>query len=138
MLKVPRYLIAVVNSFTRDYEKYPQFLSEVKKCKVMKEQSGEKLVEFGVSVIKSFSYNLWMSEKPHEQIDWKFASGDVFKSLTGSWRLKSEGGKTKATYAVEAKFNIFVPGPVAKALVGVNLPGMFAAYHRRVKELYGR
>lgn len=124
-------------SIIADYEKYPQFLQEVRDCKVLKEEQGRKLVEFRVSVIKSFTYNLWMTETAHDKITWEFASGDLFKALTGSWVLADEAGKTRATYAVEAKFNVFVPGPVAKALVGVNLPGMMSAYHKRVSDLYG-
>lgn len=120
-----------------DYEKYPQFLQEVRGCQVLKQEAGRKLVEFRVSLIKSFTYSLWMKEISPERIDWEFAGGDLFKALTGSWELADEAGKTRATYKVEAKFNVFVPGPVAKALVGVNLPGMMSAYHKRVSELYG-
>jgi coenzyme Q-binding protein COQ10 len=45
-----------------DYEKYPEFLSEVKSCKVLKTEGSKKLVEYKVSVIKSFTYTLWMNE----------------------------------------------------------------------------
>jgi ribosome-associated toxin RatA of RatAB toxin-antitoxin module len=121
-----------------DYEKYHEFLAEVKGCKVLKEDGGRKLVEYTVSVVKEFKYRLWMTEEPPNKISWVFESGDMFKSSIGSWELKDEAGKTRATYAVEAKFNMFVPGPIAKALVSVNLPGMVSAYKKRVKELYGK
>lgn len=121
-----------------DYEKYHEFLSEVKKCTVLKTEGNRKLVEYNVSVVKSFKYQLWMTESAPTGITWEFASGDVFKTSIGSWKLEPEvGNKTKATYSVEATFGIFVPGPIANALVSVNLPNMMSAYHKRVKQVYG-
>lgn len=121
-----------------DYERYPEFLSEVKGCKVIDKKDNKKLVEFHVSMIKSFSYRLWVTELPNKGITWVLESGDLFKISNGSWDLKDEAGRARATYAVDASFKVFVPGPVAKALVNVNLPNMVSAYHKRVKELYGK
>lgn len=121
-----------------DYERYPEFLSEVKSCRVLKSDGARKLVEYKVSVIKSFTYELWMSEKANEEISWELAGGDVFKTSSGSWKLSPEGDRTRASYAVEATFSLFVPGPIAKTLLSVNLPSMMAAYHKRVRELYGK
>ena len=121
-----------------DYEKYPDFLSEVKSCKVIKTEGTRKLVEYQISIIKNFKYTLWMTEKDGNEITWEFASGDVFKKNSGCWRVKEEGGKTRATYQLAAEFTMFVPGPIGKALVTVNLPNMISAYQKRVAELYGR
>lgn len=121
-----------------DYERYPDFLSEVKECRVLKADGNRKLVEFTVSVVKNFTYSLWMTEEPGKSINWEFAGGDIFKTSTGFWKMTEEGGKTRAHYAVDATFTMFVPGPIAKALVSVNLPNMISSYHKRVAELYGR
>jgi coenzyme Q-binding protein COQ10 len=121
-----------------DYAKYPEFLQEVKKCSVAKTEGNRKLVEYQVSVIKSFKYSLWMTESPPNAINWEFAGGDIFKTSIGSWKLEDEAGKTRATYTVEATFTMFVPSPIANALVSVNLPGMMSAYHKRVAQLYGK
>lgn len=130
----PEQFFAIIS----DYEKYPEFLNEVKSCKVIKTEGERKLVEFGVSVIKSFTYRLWLSESPSKKISWTLDSGDIFKTSSGSWVLEDLNGKTKATYAVDATFKVFVPGPVAKALVNVNLPTMMKAYQERVKSHYGQ
>lgn len=121
-----------------DYENYPEFLSEVKETEIIKEEDNKKLVEFRVSLIKDFSYRLWITEEKNQGISWVFDSGDIFKISNGHWKLEDEAGKTRATYWVEAKFNMFVPGPIAKALVSVNLPNMISAYHKRIKEVYGK
>lgn len=120
-----------------DYEKYPEFLQEVKSCKVVKTEGSKKLVEYNVAVIKNFSYKLWMTEEKPLKVTWEFASGDIFKTMKGHWILKEEAGKCRATYEVEATFGILVPGPIAKAAVSVNLPNMISAYHKRIKQLYG-
>jgi coenzyme Q-binding protein COQ10 len=120
-----------------DYEKYHEFLPEVKKCTILKTEGARKLVEYNVAVIKTFKYALWMTETPSRGLRWELASGDMFKTSVGSWELEEAGGKTKATYSVEATFNMFVPGPIANALVSVNLPNMMSSYQKRVKQVYG-
>lgn len=125
-------------SIITDYSKYPEFLQEVKACRVLKTEGQKKLVEYEVSVMKNFKYTMWMTETPESEVKWEFAGGDIFKTSSGFWKLKEEGGKTRATYSVEATFNLFVPGPIAKALVSVNLPNMVSSYHKRVNHLFGR
>jgi coenzyme Q-binding protein COQ10 len=122
-----------------DYEKYPEFLSEVKACKVLKAEPGTKTVEYKVSVIKSITYQLKTKEVEPSLVYWEFTSGDVFKTMNGSWKIEeAAGGKSKCTYAVEGTFKIFVPGPVSSTLLNVNLPAMMAAYHKRIKAVYGK
>ena len=121
-----------------DYESYAEFLPEVKSCKVLQVEGNRKLVEYNVSLIKTFTYRLWMTESAPNEVSWQLASGDIFKTSNGYWKLTDEVGKTRAKYFVDATFNLFVPGPVAKALVSVNLPNMMSAYHKRVQELYGK
>lgn len=121
-----------------DYEKYSEFLTEIKSCKVLDEIGNKKLVEFSVNVIKTFTYKLWMTEEAPYKITWELHSGDIFKVSNGSWLLEDEAGKTRATYSVDAQFKGFVPGPIAKGLVSVNLPNMVSSYHKRVEELYGK
>lgn len=122
-----------------DYEKYPEFLSEVKACKVVKHEGNQKLVDYKVSVVKPVSYQLRTTETEPSLVSWEFASGEVFKTMSGSWKLEDAGGgKTKATYSVEGTFKIFVPGPIANSLLSVNLPAMMASYHKRIKQVYGK
>ncbi len=121
-----------------DYEKYPEFLSEVKDCKVVEVQGDRKKVEYTVNVIKNFKYSLWMTENAPDKVEWQFAEGDLFKLSNGFWHLEDQAGKTKAVYSVDAEFKMFVPGPVAKTLISVNLPNMMSAYHKRVNEIYGK
>ena len=121
-----------------DYSRYPEFLPEVRACRLLESNSNRKLVEYEISVVKTFKYSLWMIEEPPHKVSWEFSQGDLFKTSHGSWLLEDQAGKTRATYSVEATFRTFVPGPVAKALISVNLPNMMSAYHKRVSELFGK
>ena len=121
-----------------DYEKYPEFLQEVNNCEVVSEDGDKKLVEYSVYLIKNFKYRLWMDESEKgKKLSWTLDSGDLFKISNGFWELEEEAGKVRATYKVDAKFKVFVPGVVSKALVNINMPNMMSSYHKRVKELYG-
>jgi coenzyme Q-binding protein COQ10 len=113
-------------------------LQEVKSCRLEKSDGAKKLVEYKVSVVKSFTYKLWMTESEPNAVTWKFAGGDIFKTSDGSWKLEDQGGKCRAIYKVDATFSMFVPGMIAKTLLNVNLPMMMSAYHKRVKDLYGK
>jgi len=121
-----------------DYEKYPEFLKEVKSCKVIKSEGAKKQVDYHLALIKEFKYILQMNETPNAKIEWEFLSGDIFKSMKGSWKLDPEAGKCRATYTVEASFGLLVPGPIANGVISVNLPNMISSYHKRVNQLYGK
>ncbi|MEO0335566.1 MAG: SRPBCC family protein, partial [Pseudomonadota bacterium] len=119
-----------------DYENYPKFLDEVQSCRIIERDGDKALVEFKVKVVKEFTYRLWIQEEKPKGISWTFESGDIFKVSNGQWKLEDKGGKCEAYYSVEAKFKVFVPGPIAKALVNNNLPNMIKAYHSRIREVY--
>ena len=122
-----------------DYEKYPEFLAEVKSCKIVKTEGDSKLVDYKVSVLKPLAYQLKTKEVAPTLVSWEFAGGDAFKTMSGSWKIEeAPGGKCRCTYDVEASFKMFVPGPVATTLLNVNLPAMMSAYHKRINSLYGK
>jgi coenzyme Q-binding protein COQ10 len=120
-----------------DYDSYPKFLNEVKSCRVIDESNGIKKVEYQISIIKTFKYVNEHKETRPSEIQWKFMSGDLFKSMSGYWKLSDDNGKTRAEYFVDASFGLFVPKAMTKTVLSVNLPAMMKAYHQRVKELYG-
>lgn len=121
-----------------DFESYPKFLPEVKSIKILKTTGNVKEMEYQVSVLKTFKYTLKATEVPNDRIDFVFVNGDVFKSMSGSWKLSEKNGKCQVEYKVEAAFGMLVPSSVAKTLVTVNLPIMMANFKKRVKEVYGK
>lgn len=121
-----------------DYESYSQFLPEVKAIKILKTNGNTKEMEYQVSVLKTFKYLVKVVEVPNESVTFNFISGDVFKSMSGGWKLSEKDGKCHLEYKVEASFGLLVPSSVAKTLVTVNLPLMMANFKKRVKEVYGK
>lgn len=122
----------------KDYEKYHEFLKEVKSCKVLEDKGNEKIVEYKVSVIKEITYLNQMFENAPHTIHWKFMKGELFKKMEGGWKLEDVGGKTKAHYIIRAEFSLFVPNMMVKSALSATLPAMMQSYHKRVKELYGK
>ena len=121
-----------------DYEKYPEFLSEISHCRIVKEKDNKKLVEYDIQLIKSFIYELWMNENETSHcIDWEFAGGSIFKSNKGYWKLEDLSGRCCATFHIDCQFKIFIPRSITNTLLHINLPNMMKSYHKRVVELYG-
>lgn len=122
-----------------DFEKYPEFLPEVKSVKILKNDGNSKEMEYSVSLVKTFKYKLKSTEVSPSKLDFVFTEGDVFKSMKGSWSISAEGAeKCKVNYTVEATFGMFVPGPMANTLVSVNLPIMIQNFKNRIKKVYGK
>jgi coenzyme Q-binding protein COQ10 len=119
-----------------DYGSYPDFLAEVNGCRVIGESGGKKMVEYQISVIKNFKYVNEHTEQKPNLVAWKFVKGDLFKSMSGHWRLSEENGKTRAEYFVEASFGLLVPKAMTQKALSVNLPAMMKAYHKRVAQLF--
>ncbi len=122
-----------------DFEKYPEFLNEVKKVKILKKSGTNIEMEYTVSVLKTFSYKLKAQLKEPNSVRFQYTEGDVFKSMNGAWDIQPEGkDKCKVNYKVEANFGLLVPGAIAKTLVSVNLPMMIASFKTRIKKVYGK
>ncbi len=121
-----------------DYEKYPEFLTEVRSVKVYKNAGNIKEMEYHVSLIKTFKYKLKATEVHNKSVEFEFISGDVFKTMKGSWSLTNKAGKCAVVYNVEATFGFLVPDAIAKPLVSANLPMMITNFKKRINELYGK
>lgn len=121
-----------------DYEKYPEFLTEVKSVKILKNSPQAKEMEYHVSLIKTFKYKLKVTEVPNKSVSFNFIGGDVFKTMQGSWVITDQGAKCHVVYNVEATFGLLVPESMAKPLVSANLPMMISNFKKRIKHIYGK
>lgn len=119
-----------------DFDKYSQFLPEVKSSKVIEDHGTKKIVELSVSMIKDFTYSIAVSLEEGKGLSWVLNDGDVFKTNDGSWTLKAiSENQTEVTYEVGASFKIFVPSMISKKMIEVSLPKMLQAYKDRIKEV---
>lgn len=119
-----------------DFESYPEFMKELKDVDVDKKKAKTCEVTYHIKVIKEISYSLKMKGTPNKKIEWTFIEGDYMKDNHGYWDLtETKKGVTLATYNIDIKFGLLVPGSVTKKLVGTNLPAMLKAFKKRIESM---
>ena len=118
-----------------DYERYPEFLSEVKAIRISGRQGNQVDIHYTVEVMKRIHYTLRMLEDRPRGLTWTFVEGEVMKDNRGGWTLEPspEGTKTKAIYSVEIALGPFVPRPLVTALVESSLPKMLESFKKRIE-----
>lgn len=123
----------------RDYDHYPEFVPTVKKCKARRGPKGVE-VDYELDLgIKSIAYTLKLQEEPPGRVSWTLLESDWMKVSNGSWDLRDEGGKTRATYSVEIQIQKppFIPQSIvdriSDELTKVQLPRMLEAFKRRAE-----
>ncbi|EPX57118.1 cyclase/dehydrase [Cystobacter fuscus DSM 2262] len=116
------------------YEKYPEFLSEVKKIRVLERKENTVKVQYEVDVIKTIRYTILVTEERPKRMSWTFVEGEVMKDNKGSWVLEPDGeGRTKATYTAELALGPLVPKAIVNALTETSLPKMLESFKRRAE-----
>ncbi|MBI2083008.1 MAG: SRPBCC family protein [Deltaproteobacteria bacterium] len=126
----------VIYEVALDFEKYPEFLSDVKQATIQNGKGKSLIVDFDIKVIKSIQYTLKVTGNPYKSIQWDLIKGELFKKNSGGWVFKEEGkGKTEATYTVDIDFGLFVPSMITSKLIGSNLPSMMKKFKERAESL---
>lgn len=119
-----------------DYERYPEFLPEVKKIRTMNRRGNEVDVQYEAEVVKVIKYTVHMKEEGPKKVSWSFIDGEFMKDNKGSWVLEDVGnGQTKATYSIEVTLGALVPKTIVNALVDTQLPKMLESFKRRAESL---
>ena len=122
-----------------DYEKYPEFLPEVKKVVVNAGQGAIKEVTYTVDIkAKVINYTLKHTGERPGKVAWTMIKGEMMKGNDGTWVLKpSANGGTDATYTIDLRLSSLVPGFIEKALAEQQLPGLMANFKARAEKLHG-
>lgn len=116
-----------------DIESYPQFLSDLKNCKMLEKKGDTFRAEFTVSIIKEVSYTLDFVGVPGKSLEWKLVKG-FMKKNNGSWKLEEIAkGKTRATYTVDIEMGLLVPNKVITMLAEKNFPTMLNQFKKRIE-----
>lgn len=122
-----------------DYERYPEFLPEVKKVKVEGGQGSIKEVTYTVDIkAKVISYTLKHTAERPAKVSWTMVKGEMMKGNDGAWTLKAgaQPGTTEATYTIDLKLSSLVPGFIERALAEQQLPGLLANFKARAEKLH--
>ena len=124
-----------------DYEKYPEFLPEVKKVKVDAGQGSIKEVTYTVDIkAKVINYTLKHTAERPTKVSWTMIKGEMMKGNDGTWVLKpgAQPGTTDATYTIDLKLSSLVPGFIEKALAEQALPALMTNFKNRAEKLYSK
>jgi ribosome-associated toxin RatA of RatAB toxin-antitoxin module len=117
-----------------DYEKYVEFLPEVKKIQISARSGNQVEVQHEVAMIKTVRYTLRLTEDKPSRVSWSLVKGEFMRENRGSWLLEAQGdGRTQATYSIEMTFGPLVPRAIVNALVETSLPKMLSAFKGRAE-----
>ncbi|HYO57171.1 SRPBCC family protein [Archangium sp.] len=118
-----------------NYDRYPEWLTEVKKIHTSDRKGNEVKVHYEVDFkLKTIRYTILVREERPKRMSWSFVEGEVMKDNKGSWVLEPEGeGRTKVTYNVEVTVGPLVPKSLLSTLVEQSLPRMLESFKRRAE-----
>lgn len=121
-------------SIISDYERYPDFLPEVKKIRTANRRGNEVDVHYEAEIVKVIKYAVHIKEEKPTKVSWTFIDGEFMKNNVGGWVLESAGeGKTKATYSIEVEVGMLVPKSVITVLVDSQLPKLLENFKKRIE-----
>ncbi len=123
-----------------DFEKYPEFLSEVVSAKAHEKKSdGTQRVDFEIEVVKRFKYTLEFDLGEKHELKWRLIDSNFFTANEGSWQLTPAGDKkTDVVYSLDVGVKFLVPGFIAKKLTEVSLPKLLENFEARAKKMKGK
>jgi ribosome-associated toxin RatA of RatAB toxin-antitoxin module len=117
-----------------DYEKYPEFLPEVKKVTVDFGKGNVKEVTYTVDIkAKVITYTLRHNAKPPGELSWTLVRGEMMKGNDGAWTLAAVPEGTQATYTIDLKLGALVPSMVERLLAEQSLPGLLQNFKKRIE-----
>lgn len=121
-------------SVISDYERYPEFLPEVKKIRTLNRRGSELDVQYEAEVVKLIKYTVHMKEEGPQKLSWSLIEGEFMKDNKGGWLLEDAGnGTTKATYNIAVEVGMLVPKTIVNALVDTQLPKLLENFKRRIE-----
>lgn len=115
-----------------DFESYPDFLPEVKACKVLEKNDEWQIVEMQVNFVKTAKYKIKVFNEKNKKVWWELVEGDFFKKNDGCWEFEDMGSQTQVEYSLDVDFKIFIPSMISKKAVSVSLPAMVKNFKKQV------
>jgi len=122
----------------QDYERYPEFVPEVKAVRVGRSEGNTVEVTYWLDVkLKLFDFTLRHVTRSRDRIEWSLVRGGEFmRKNEGAWTIeRTREGGTRATYAIEIDLGPMVPEALEKALADRGLPNMLANFKTRAESL---
>lgn len=121
-----------------DYERYCDFLPEIKRAEIISRNEDALVVCFELEIVMRLSYTLELrQEKPHS-VKWTLKEAKMMSSNDGLWHLRpQDDGGTHATYEVDVCLPGLIPKSISDRLTGVTLPQTLQRFKERCEALAG-
>lgn len=117
-----------------DFDRYAEFLPEVKRISTSNRQGNQVDVAYEVDVIKTIKYVLRVTLERPGRLSWAFVKGEMMKDNKGSWVLEEVSpSQTRATYTLEMALGPLVPKAIVNTLAESQLPKMLDAFKARAE-----
>jgi ribosome-associated toxin RatA of RatAB toxin-antitoxin module len=117
-----------------DYERYPEFLPEMKHVQIQSRDDGVALVSFELEIIMRLGYTLRLVEDRPTAVNWTLQEAKMFSHNAGGWKLeKLDDASTRATYGLEIKLRGLIPKSVSSRLIGTTLPNTLQRFKDRIE-----
>jgi ribosome-associated toxin RatA of RatAB toxin-antitoxin module len=124
-------------SVLTDFEKYPQFVSDLKGVTVLKHEDNVFHVKYRVNIIKDIEYTLRLESNPPKTMTWKLVDGQMMKDNSGRWEIeKISDSRIRATYVIYLKLSGFIPSAVTNKLAELSLPKMLNEFKERAEKTF--
>jgi ribosome-associated toxin RatA of RatAB toxin-antitoxin module len=123
-------------SIISDYERYPEFLPEVKRTRTANRRGNEVDVHYEAEVVKVIKYTVHIKEDRPSGLSWTLLEGEFMKENRGGWVLEPEGeGRTRATYNIAVEVGLLVPKTIINVLVDTQLPKLLENFKKRIEAM---
>lgn len=108
-----------------DFGRYPEFLPEVEKVKVISKSKTRAKAAFTVNMVKTIHYTLDFKLSPPNTIKWTLVEGEFMESNEGSWAFSAlDKNLTDAAFSIDIGFPFWVPTSIAEGAINASMPGM--------------
>ncbi len=132
MNAAPAKVMAVIS----DFERYPEFLPEIRGVSVLDSEDGVSTVRFDLQMLMKVSYTLELTQTGDSALTWELGESKLMKTNSGSWRLhENDDGTTDVTYSIELELAGKLPASVNQRMAGQALPETLARFKKRVESL---
>ncbi len=112
-----------------DFAAYPRFLPDMRAVEVLESGADRWVARFTLHVIRDLVYTLELTRPDPLRLSWSQVEG-VFSANDGGWELEplDEGRRTRATYTLDVRVGMFVPGSIVRSLLDQSLPDTLARF----------
>lgn len=125
----------------KDVEKYPEFVSEMKKVEIHEQDDDGAKVSFyvevsvgGMSIKTSYTLNYTYGDN---EISWTLDNSENLTENRGSWKVEEvDEDECIAHYEAEIETNLPIPPEVQKMFADEELPKMLDTFRDRTEDLY--